>query len=257
MRRRLNHAEELLQSYGIIKPRDIDLETLGYCLNIDIDEEPLDGCEALIVGNGNKASIIVNSKSSWERKRFSIGHELGHWYYHRGTHSICCSNDIGNYSSIGKEKVADDFASELLMPKYMFSPLSRKCEHTCFKNILEFKELFSTSLTATALRMIDFSPEPCLLVCHDRTGNRLWFKRDRELPDKLFPHNTLNSDTLAYDVLHKKQNSSRPSSIPADAWFEGDDLSRYYIYEETIRIDDGKILTLLTWRNEQMLEKYY
>ena len=257
MRRRLSHAEELLQSYGITEPQDIDLETLAHCLDIDIEEEPLDGCEALIVGNGNKASIIVNSKSSWERQRFSIGHELGHWHYHKGQHSICRSDDIGNFSSIGKEKAADDFASELLMPGYMFSPLARRCEHTCFKNILEFKDMFTTSITATALRLVEFSPEPCILVCYDRNGNRLWFKRNRDVPDRLFPNARLDSDTIAYDVLNKKQSNSYPSQIPAEAWFEGDGLSRYQVYEETIPVDNGKILTLLTWRSEIMFERLY
>lgn len=260
MRRRLSHAEKLLQSYGIGSPEDIDLETLAFCCGIqEVREERLDGCEAQIIGHKDKAFIIVNSKSSYERKRFSIGHELGHWHYHRGQPAICRADEIGNFdvrfSAIHPERVADDFASNLLMPEYMFSPLAKKCEHACFDAILEFKKRFNTSITATALRFVELSPEPCLLVCYDQNGNRKWFKPNRDIPSKLFPHERLDRETIAYDVLTKRQSSSRPSSIPADAWFsDNNDLSRYFIYEETIKIHDGRILTLLTWRNERMLE---
>lgn len=260
MRRRLSHAEELLQSYGITEPQDIDLETLAFCCGIqEVREEPLDGCEAQIIGHKDKAFIVVNSRSSFERKRFSIGHELGHWHHHRGKPAICRADEIGSFdgrfSATHPERVADDFSSSLLMPEYMFSPLARKCEHACFDAILDFKKRFLTSITATALRFVEFSPEPCMLVCYDRNGKRKWFKPSRDVPDKLFPHERLDRDTIAYDVLNKKQDRSRPISIPAEAWFEGDDLSRYFIYEETIRIHDGRILTLLTWRNERMLDK--
>lgn len=52
MRRRLSHAEKLLQSYGIGSPEDIDLETLAFCCGIqEVREERLDGCEAQIIGH--------------------------------------------------------------------------------------------------------------------------------------------------------------------------------------------------------------
>ena len=42
-------------------------------------KEPLTGCEANIIGRGDKAIITINSKSIPGRQRFSAGHELGHW----------------------------------------------------------------------------------------------------------------------------------------------------------------------------------
>ena len=56
----------------------------------------LDGCDATIVGSARKAVIAVNSRSSPERRRFSIGHELGHWHHHRGRILFCGSKDVEN-----------------------------------------------------------------------------------------------------------------------------------------------------------------
>lgn len=263
MRRRLTHPEILLQNYGIVEPSEIDLETLAWLCGAKVREEKLDGCEAKIFGRKDKAIIIVNSKSSEQRKRFSIGHELGHWYYDKGRALTCHANDesVGCnhslYSATHPERVADDFASNLLMPNYMFQPLVRQYERSCFRAIEQLKDCFNTSFTATALRFIDISPEPAMLVCYDSNGKMAWFKRCPDLPDKLFPKRYLDTDTLAYEVFSGKSNRGYVGRIPADAWFDDDSLSRFCIYEETIRIYGGQILTLLTWRNEKMLERYY
>ena len=77
--KRVSPAERLLQSFGITEPHEIDLEAIAWEIGIEISEERLDGCEAQIIGNGDKAHVIIDSRASKERKRFSIGHEMGHW----------------------------------------------------------------------------------------------------------------------------------------------------------------------------------
>ena len=81
---RLTSAEKLLQSLGIREPGDIDLEAIAWHCGAEVRTQSLDGCEARIVGNQNKAIITIAEDKSFERQRFSIGHELGHWEHHRG-----------------------------------------------------------------------------------------------------------------------------------------------------------------------------
>jgi Zn-dependent peptidase ImmA (M78 family) len=76
-------AEQILLELGITQPSEIDLEAIAASRKAFIRYEPLDRCEAMIVGN-KKAIIIVNSRSRPERQRFSVAHEIGHWHHHRG-----------------------------------------------------------------------------------------------------------------------------------------------------------------------------
>ena len=67
------YQEEL----GITCPSEIDIEAIAYYKDVVVKNEILTGCEARIIGIGDRAIITVNSHSNIERQRFSIGHELG------------------------------------------------------------------------------------------------------------------------------------------------------------------------------------
>lgn len=83
----LTPAERLLQELGVTEPKDIDLEAIAHYMGARIKYRPLDGCDARIVGVGDKAIIAVNTRNSPQRKRFSmrmslvIGStiEVSHW----------------------------------------------------------------------------------------------------------------------------------------------------------------------------------
>jgi Zn-dependent peptidase ImmA (M78 family) len=71
--------ERVLSKLGITDPKDLDIEAIAYACGATILYEPLTGCEATIVGHEDKAIITVNRNSHRGRRRFSAGHELGHW----------------------------------------------------------------------------------------------------------------------------------------------------------------------------------
>src|SRR3546814_16779817 len=66
--------------------------------------------------------------------------------------------------------------------------------------------------------MIDYDPEPALLVCHGPNGRR-WFKRGPAIPDRWFPRDETDSDSDALDVLHGTKDRTRRSLIGAASWF--------------------------------------
>ena len=43
----------------------------------------------------------------------------------------------------------------------------------------------------------------------------------------------------------------------ADAWFSCRDAQRYQVYEETSKVSDGEVLTILTFKDEEMLDDVY
>lgn len=98
---RLRPAELLLQELGITEPREIDLEAIAWTQGVHVRYRPLDGCEARIIGCGDRAIITVNDRSSARRQRFSIGHELGHWKWHRGRILVCRADEIEEATRAG------------------------------------------------------------------------------------------------------------------------------------------------------------
>ena len=75
--------EQVLAKLGISEPGDLDIEAIAYYCGATILYESLTGCEATILGNGKKAIITVNQDGHPGRRRFSAGHELGHWMIDR------------------------------------------------------------------------------------------------------------------------------------------------------------------------------
>jgi hypothetical protein len=209
----LTPAEKLLKSYGITRPREIELETIAYDLGAQIKYRPLEGCEARIVGAGNSAIISVNSSSGRPRQRFSIAHELGHWKFHRGK-QLDCRADNADYSKTtsGYERVADDYAANLILPLYMLRPIVKTYDNLTFSLVTEVADEFTASLTATAIRIIESNEFPCLLVCHGHHG-RKWFKRSPSLSIRWFPKNQLEIDTSAFDILFGQTGNDRKPEL--------------------------------------------
>jgi hypothetical protein len=251
-------AEETLRELGVIEPKDIDIEAIAWCLGARVKFRPLDGCEARITGRGDEAIITVNSRSSWRRKRFSVAHELGHWRYDRGRILVCRSDEIGragqNYPTA--ERAADLYAAQLLMPSYIFDPIARAYPKLTFQTVNALADLFDTSVTATAIRLVEGRHSPSILVCHGPKG-RKWFTRSPDVPDRWFPQDDLDAESFAFGVLFGNQpNDSVARKIGADAWFDRAEASRYEVLEQTFRTGDDEILTLVSIRDGAMLDEW-
>ncbi|WP_421933941.1 ImmA/IrrE family metallo-endopeptidase [Phenylobacterium sp.] len=252
--RRLTAAETLLLSLGVDDPKEIDLEAIAWCLGAEVRYAPLESCEARIIGFGGRAIITVDNRHRPTRIRFSIGHELGHWHFHRGKSSICRSDEIGSQarSLTHPERVADAFAADLLMPPYLFEPAAQKLKRSTFATVDALASLFRTSRSATALRVVDFGPEPSILICHGVAG-RKWFKRGPDVPDRWFPRDELDAQSNAFEALHGNVDRPQPMLIGADAWFDRRGAEDHEVYEHTVRTPSGEVLTLLTFKGLGML----
>lgn len=253
-RQLVTHAERLLQELGVTEPEEIDLKAIAFYLGARVHYRPLDGCEACIIGNADAAIINVNIKSSDRRKRFSIAHELGHWCHHRGRTLVCRVDDYQPRDTLSPERVADAFAADLLMPRYLFDPAAREYPKLTSKAVITLADLFDTSLTATSIRVVQGNYFPALVVSHGSTG-RKWFARAPMVPDRWFPKAELDADSFAFDVLHAgKPADANPRKIGADAWFDRWNAGIYDIHEQTMRISAEEVLTLLLISDQRMLE---
>jgi hypothetical protein len=246
-------AEALLRSLGVTRPAEIDLEAIAWSVGAKVRDAVLESCEARIIGYQDRAIITVQKGGDPRRRRFSIGHELGHWTHHRGRSSVCRSGEIGNPSSVSQlEHQADRFAADLLMPRYLFLPSLAQHLRPSFEAIDALASDYATSRLATAMRCVDLAEWPVVLVCHGKGGRR-WFRRGGGIPDHWFPRDDLDASSPAFSVLFGDSERSRPQVVGADSWFDRRDAARFRITEQSVKAHGGEILTLLTLTDTGML----
>ena len=246
----------LLDELGITDPEDIDIEAIGEYIGATVVYERLKGCEARIVGTNRRAIITVDQDSPRARQRFSVGHELGHWMHDRGTVAFACNTDkvSGPWHELhDAEARANRYAANLLLPTKMFKPRAAVARNMVFDTVRSLSAIFGTSITATAIRLVEHGPFPAMLVCNDKE-RRKWFVRGPDLPESLWPIDSPGGNTIAYDLLHGTPTHS-PADVYADQWLARTERYSYSLREDSIRGPADQVLSLLWWVNEDPLQK--
>jgi Zn-dependent peptidase ImmA (M78 family) len=247
-------AEQLIYDLGITQPKDIDLDAVALTLGVRVKYEPLADCEALIVGHGESAIATINSRSIPERRRFSLGHELGHWTYHKGHMLYCTQSDIEGNSEKARETeaIADRFASSLLMPTFLFKPALALHKKFSWKVVRELAKEFGCSPLATVLRIVDLNVAPVIFVCVEQ-GKRKWFRRAHDINTAWFPKDSPDPDSYAFDLSFDPHKSPvGPKKVGADAWFDRYNADRFDLIEDSVRVGES-VYSLLFLENEQFL----
>jgi hypothetical protein len=257
MNRSVTRAEICLLGLGITEPREIDVRAIAHETGAAVRIRKLTRCEARIIGDGKRAIISVSEDSGPQRRRFSIAHELGHWELHRGRQFECRVSDIDNAenSPLNPERQADNYAADLLMPWYLFQPMLGQAKHVDLALLEHMHRAFDASLPATAIRIADANVEPVIVACYDTTGRR-WFHRSKDVPERWFPVDSVDTDTYAVDVLAGKRDRTHMSTVGASAWFDDDGIEEYEVKEQSIGLSDGKVLVILRITEEAMQVDY-
>lgn len=245
-----NQIESLYRSLGFDHPSCIDIELFAYSQGAVVRKSPLKGCEARIVGANNRAVITVNSVSSPERQCFSIAHELGHWIKDRGVLGSLCKKESmsANRTSnskivLGRERVANSYAAEFLMPSFMVRPYAK--EEISLDLLRNLKESFQVSWTAASIRLIDLSDYPAIIVCY-RGRRRAWFHRSSLVPDFVYPRSFSIADSPSLKaVLAGAMQSSHV--VDGDAWLDLKGAEDIVIEELVWSTKPDEIMVLLWW----------
>ena len=250
----LGQAESLLRDLGITEPEEIDLDAIAWSVGAKVRYRPLFGCEARILGAGDRAIISIDDRMPPRRRRFSLAHELGHWEHHRGKLLLCRSEDIGGHRGrSGAEQIANRYAAELLMPSYLIDPAARASAKQAFALVRELADRFQVSRTAAAIRVVERGHICAVLTCHGPQG-RKWFARSPDVPEKWWPNEQLDAQSYAFDILFGRMpDDLHPHKIGADAWFDRWEADRFEVREQSIRVGDEDILTLILIEDPNML----
>ena len=139
------------------------LETAGVIIYEINDDEKFDGV-SFITDKGNPI-IIVNKNFSNDRKRFTIAHELGHILMHN-------ENNFPISSYRDKEKEANQFASEFLMPENYIKNSLRNLKLSEVGNLKSYWLTSMSSIIRRAkdLKCIDDNRYKYFLIEMSRNG---------------------------------------------------------------------------------------
>jgi Zn-dependent peptidase ImmA (M78 family) len=190
------------------------------------------------------------------RTRFSIAHELGHYFIDRhhaylahGGHSHASINEFR--SKLNIEREADAFAASLLLPSHLVKPIINQAELSLAR-LDGIASDFETSLVSTAIRSVQLSHFPCALA-GIRDGSVMWMFPSKSLIDAgIYPakgsllHNARKPWTeFQVGVATRSEGEGRVRD-----WFktyERDELDQIYVTEEYIPVRTlGTLLVLLT-----------
>lgn len=245
--------EQILSRLGITQPDELDIEAIAYACGATILPQPLTGCEANIVGFGDRAIITVNSNSILTRRRFSAGHELGHWMKDRGQSAFGCLNFQidSEWTSNTAETRANRFASGLLLPVSMFVPLAKGQPFT-LETVRDLASIFRMSQTATAIRLVTYGSFPAMLLYFVQ-GHRKWFLASgKDIPTSLWPLERPDPHSLAAGLLLGTSETAI-GDVRADHWFERERSEKYYIRESCFRTGPDSIVVMLWWEDERQI----
>jgi hypothetical protein len=87
--------------------------------------------------------------------------------------------------------------------------------------IANIADKFNTSLTATALRYLYFSTEPCAIV-YSKDGRIKWFQGSKDFNELGFfidVHSKLDPSSLAIRYFQGQSLPDSQKSVPASTWF--------------------------------------
>ncbi len=228
-------AFRLTQEYFIETPCAVPIEDIAMDKNVVCLDGPLTGCLARLIRKGKSGVIRVSDKiRETGRRRFAIAHEMGHWFLHEAfsQYFICTAGDMLDYSKSPLEAEANIFAAELLMPTFLFRPLTEKTTPS-WEIIRKLSGMFETSLTATALRFVEFSKTECL-VAFSKDGQIEWIKQ-KEIKSglRLVRSGRVSPQSLAHYAF-KESRSLSPEAVPAEAWIAETFSRSVEIVEEAI-----------------------
>lgn len=259
MRRNITPAG-LWREMGVESPDGVDIEVMAYFCGARIKYRELTSCAARIVGKESKAIITVDPRTSFERQRFSIAHELGHWVQDRGQVAVSCRSADLTPSKLkdfqnDREAAANRFAVELLMPVHLFREAARNKAIT-IASASALAAQFRVSLTAAAIRLVELGSYPAIVVCSNQQGYR-WSWRHPEIPLALRINRIISKHSVAQNLhMDAEYMASGPTSVDADEWVSHANVEDYVVTEDSVRIGRGSVLSLVWWHDESSLLQF-
>jgi hypothetical protein len=188
------------------------------------------------------------------RVRFSVAHELGHYYIPH--HRELLLKGVAHYSLEGfrhknvVEHQADTFAAALLIPTAALKTRMGRRGFLSLPQILSLSDECKASAQATAFRYTRFTSEPHLAIV-SKEGRILYCFASEEARIRGFASGLRNTSVPDDSVTQKAKagNTVIEGKVESQLWFPERGQSAA-LWEEVIRLGSSdRVLTLLSWVN--------
>lgn len=197
------------------------------------------------------------------RTRFSIAHELGHFFLDH--HRTCLVRSGKPHPSSSEfrsdtqiEREADAFAASLLMPAGVLSPML--AGEVSVAQVMKLADQFKTSHLSTAIRAVRLSDFPCA-VAGIRDGHIAWmFPSESLVEGGLYPSKgaavTSRSGRERWDAFTAGETTLEKAESLVTHWFqtyERERLEELWVTEEYLPVQIMDTLVVLLTIDESDL----
>jgi hypothetical protein len=185
------------------------------------------------------------------RVRFSVGHELGHYFLdqhrelliqgasHNSASDFICEDHL--------EREADEFAAALLIPCFAMKRKLAKRSFMTLEEVLQMADEWQSSAASSAIRYAKFTAEACIAVVSEAGRVLFWVPSDEAAAigfkylskDRQIPHGSPTA------LVTPEQRNVRGNKVGSAGWFpqrsrESD------LWEEAYPLGNSRrVLTLL------------
>lgn len=256
-------AELVITKYCITSPKQLDLEKIANAEYIIVEETAAAAYAGNIVFSDGFGLIRINNSNSLSgQKRFTLAHELGHYFIERNStlrKFNCTSKDLMSFS-FGNlfEKKANQFAAELLMHKPWFTEFTRKLDIS-MQVIKDIADYFGVTLSAAALRYSLIGKYPIAVIMSskenpkDKYGKVIWSSINEYFPLKWIPNGLeVSKDSPASDFFKGNVMQEGEDLVPASAWFSQDyNCDNSYFREENLAMPNYNSVLTILWSDKK------
>jgi len=195
---------------------------------------------------------VANSQYP-QRIRFSIGHELGHYYI--PAHRELLIKGMAHYSLEGFkhkdviERQADAFAAALLIPSAVLKVRMGRRGFLSLPQVLALADECNTSAQSTAFRYSRFAKEPHVSFVSE--AGKVLFSFPSDEARAIGCGYLRNQDVPNGSPTQRATTTPgiQESKIDSQLWFPGRSASMD-LWEEAVRLGStNQVLTLLSWVN--------
>jgi len=190
------------------------------------------------------------------RVRFSIAHELGHFYIPEHRKLLlagkCHNSKSGFVSHKTLEREADEFAANLLVPQDYLAKLTQKRKFLTLRDLLDLANDLQVSATAMAIRYINTTADRCAIIL-SQNGQQKFYWPSEEMEHIGFKWRGRQDIPLNTATAKAAQNQGSgkifEKGLDSDDWFSRR-IRECEIWEEAFPLGyTGLVLTMLADRS--------
>jgi len=245
-------AAEILKQLQVSR-LPVDPCAIASAREIMVQENPSlsSGFSGCLMKVGDQFGIMYSSKFASEGfKRFTIAHELGHYFLDGHVQHLfgggqqIHKSESGFTSADPYEREADAFAAGLLMPKGLFKAAIAQAGEG-LEAIESLSETCVTSLTATSIRYASLTDDPVAVVCS--AGERILFacmsKALRERRDLTWIRKGTGLSPNCATAIFNRDSRTNSTANLGD-WFSGGDGD---INEQVVGLGEYRRTLTVLW----------